>query len=130
MNLSAKERSSFLKKEAKNFCLFWLRLCRIGSTQTNKSFLVFFSKKNCFVRPNGMQSISMTAGTSAARRTIFCDEHRQVHASIAGAPLHAAHHIAHCIRVRLSLLGGQQAHEHVLVFGNAGAERMHQCLAL
>jgi hypothetical protein len=39
------EGSSFLKKEAKNFCEFWLQAFRIGSAQGRRSYLVLFFKK-------------------------------------------------------------------------------------
>jgi hypothetical protein len=44
-------RVFFFEKEAKNFCLFWLRLFRIGSAQTNESFLVLFFKKELLPSP-------------------------------------------------------------------------------
>jgi hypothetical protein len=45
----SKQASSFLKKEAKNFCPFCGRWMR-GGRQVRKVFLVlFFQKKNCFL---------------------------------------------------------------------------------
>jgi hypothetical protein len=43
--LAAKARTSFLKKRSKKLLHVWLRLLRIGSAQTRKSFLVLFFKK-------------------------------------------------------------------------------------